>query len=150
MKDILVTLGVEDVRAIAEEEDEKGMFIDKYDELWGLAKGLCILDQLEVLGVLEDAIDVHSNADESGESIDGEEDNVVDGSIEEEELEGPHAPGVPVEGEDFVTSMWSEMMWKRATLTVSRMRLQKTTTTMIERFDCLSSGLIMFDQWTLA
>jgi hypothetical protein len=46
--------------------------------------------------------------------------------------------------------MWSEMMWKGATLTVSRMRLQKTTTTMIERFDCLSSGLIMFDQWTLA
>jgi hypothetical protein len=104
MKVILVTLRSEDVAAIAEEEDnEKGMFVDKVDELWGLAKGVCILAGVKkVLGMLEDAIDVPSTPYEAGESTDSEEaqeEDIVDGHLERQDVEEQLAPVAPVEKE---------------------------------------------------
>lgn len=58
MKAILLGISEDDIKKVAQAADEKGMFVDKVDELQASAAGLCIMEGLEeVLNILDDAID---------------------------------------------------------------------------------------------
>ena len=58
MKKILLGMSAAEVKQVAQSADEKGMFVDKVDELQASAAGLCIMEGLEeILNILDDAID---------------------------------------------------------------------------------------------
>ena len=56
--DILLGMEVNEIKRLAESQDEKGLFVDKMDELRDRAEGLCIMDGFDdVLCILDDAVE---------------------------------------------------------------------------------------------
>lgn len=96
MVEILEDLGPEERKKVAEEDDGRGLFVDKVNELYARSNGLCIMGGMEdVLGLLEDAID----GNEDGERDDVKGRDVGSKKNENEDEDG----GGGSHGDDVAT-----------------------------------------------